>query len=96
MFLPQYGRDTRKIIGYISGIAVLEGTQVSKGTLLAEISSPDFALLQRQLQEAGANWSFEQARFARMSGLYGKNALSAADWKLHSVTMHWQRPLSVD
>ena len=67
--------------GYISGIAVLEGTQVSKGTLLAEISSPDFALLQRQLQEAGANWSFEQARFARMSGLYEKNALSAADWE---------------
>ncbi len=68
-----------KAPGYISRIHVLEGTMVKKGTVLAQMESPVFAVWQKELMQAAAEWDLQKSRFDRLSALHNKLAISDAE-----------------
>ena len=68
-----------KAPGYISRIHVLEGTLVKKGAVLGQMESPVYAVWQKELMQAAAEWELQKSRYERLSGLHGKEAISNAE-----------------
>ncbi len=61
---------------YVQSINVLEGQEVHKGEVVAVLQSPRFAQLQRDLQEAKAEFDLTGSAFERISKLKATAAVS--------------------
>ncbi len=61
---------------YVQSIKVLEGQEVHKGEVVAVLQSPRFAQLQRELQEAKAEFDLTGSAFDRISKLKATAAVS--------------------
>lgn len=71
-----------KASGYISKLTILEGQQVKKGEVIAEIESPEFARLQKEYQSAKATYEWQKLQFERNRKLYENKAISDKDYQL--------------
>ncbi|MCB0402492.1 MAG: efflux RND transporter periplasmic adaptor subunit [Flavobacteriales bacterium] len=71
-----------KTTGYVVGLSILEGQHVKQGEVIAEIESPEFARLQKELQTAKANYDWQKQRYERNQPLYQNKAISDKDFQL--------------
>lgn len=70
-----------KAEGFITKLSLLEGEQVQKGQVLAEIESPEFAQWQKELLSAKANYNWQKQHFDRNKQLYDNKAISDKEFQ---------------
>ena len=76
---------TTSVAALVTRWLVSPGETVSKGDVLAILTSPEIARLQSALVTAAAKHEVEQAELTRHTSLRDRNLVSAADWEQKSA-----------